>query len=1141
MATFKVPSLPIVLFAAGTIPLAVSVCAGQACSGPERCPAADSTCSPLDKAENLLRDGRAVEAKQLAHGVLTRAESGSGEAERAFALWVEAHERVQRLSPLDVSLQKADLALAEGDVRTAERHARAVASSAVADSKQSFEARRVLSDAARRRAELAPLVPESLKQAEQDFRAGRYAEAKASLAMVDRSGVELTEPQRETLMAYQTKIVDLERSRGALIEGDAMMGLLQPGVVRRREDPPPPPPEPAQPQGEQPPVELPPSQPAAEQPPPTPQQQQDLIQQALGFEAQSVLAEADRAFEEARLNDAQNRYQRLRSEFRQFLTPAQLRHVDDRIAETRIRMGQQGQPLDQVIVGGKLIHDEAVVSFTNQMNEANSALNTGDPSRARQMLAQARLTLNQARPYFSEREFSELFGQTDQLEGTIASREQQIARDEIAQRDTTLRQQAEQQARTLRQERERKINELLDRARAYQQELRYREALEAIDQLLFLDPINPAGLLLQDLYRSIIIHREYNQLQKDKAYLYAVHSINSQKALLPGKDIVNYPPDWPALSLQRGEAVAYAETPENRRTLAMLEDPSRRIASVDFQDNALEDVVRFFQDITQLNVDVDWRALEAAGITRDTPVSLMLTNVTPKTLLDRTLGKIGDTGTGRADWAINDGVVIVSSDDAIRRNTVLAIYDIRDLIVEVPDYDEVPQIDLQSVLQSSGGRGGGGGQSPFRDDQQQDQEDLFRDREERIEDVVGIITENIDFEGWADNGGTTGKIQRLVNQGQLIVTNTPRNHREIEGLLSKLRAQRAMQINVETRFMLVNQDWFEQIGFDLDIYFNANNNQVRAAQALAPQSQASDFFNNGRLRPGGGFQPSSIDIDQSNTTGDDFREGGVGLFQQRPRPWSPIGFIQDSLGLTGRLAPNSGIVADALSGAPALGIAGQFLDDIQVDFLVQATQADRRSVQLTAPRLTFTNGQTSNIFVATQIAFVSDLQPVVSDSAVGFDPTVDVVTEGVTLLVTGTVTADRRYVSLNVDAGVSRVDGFEDQAVTAVAGGQLVNSADTQSFIQLPTVTVTRVRTSVTVPDQGVILLGGQRLVTEFDIETGVPVLSKIPLVNRLFTNRIESKEEQTLLILLKPTILIQNEQEERNFPGLNDQIRFGG
>jgi len=55
-----------------------------------------------------------------------------------------------------------------------------------------------------------------------------------------------------------------------------------------------------------------------------------------------------------------------------------------------------------------------------------------------------------------------------------------------------------------------------------------------------------------------------------------------------------------------------------------------------------------------------------------------------------------------------------------------------------------------------------------------------------------------------------------------------------------------------------------------------------------------------------------------------------------------------------------------------------------------------------------------------------------------------------------------------------------------------------------------------------------------------VPVLSKLPIINRFFTNRVQSKTEQTLLILVKPTILIQTEEEEKNFPGLGDATRIG-
>ena len=70
-------------------------------------------------------------------------------------------------------------------------------------------------------------------------------------------------------------------------------------------------------------------------------------------------------------------------------------------------------------------------------------------------------------------------------------------------------------------------------------------------------------------------------------------------------------------------------------------------------------------------------------------------------------------------------------------------------------------------------------------------------------------------------------------------------------------------------------------------------------------------------------------------------------------------------------------------------------------------------------------------------------------------------------------------------------------------------------------------------PDRGTLLIGGQRLVADVEVEAGVPVLSKIPVLNRLFTNRSTIKDERTLLILIKPTILIQSEEEEQNFPGL--------
>ena len=62
-------------------------------------------------------------------------------------------------------------------------------------------------------------------------------------------------------------------------------------------------------------------------------------------------------------------------------------------------------------------------------------------------------------------------------------------------------------------------------------------------------------------------------------------------------------------------------------------------------------------------------------------------------------------------------------------------------------------------------------------------------------------------------------------------------------------------------------------------------------------------------------------------------------------------------------------------------------------------------------------------------------------------------------------------------------------------------------------------------------LIGGQKLASETEVEAGVPILSKIPVLKRLYSSRSLVKDEQTLLILIKPKILIQSETEEAAFP----------
>ena len=81
--------------------------------------------------------------------------------------------------------------------------------------------------------------------------------------------------------------------------------------------------------------------------------------------------------------------------------------------------------------------------------------------------------------------------------------------------------------------------------------------------------------------------------------------------------------------------------------------------------------------------------------------------------------------------------------------------------------------------------------------------------------------------------------------------------------------------------------------------------------------------------------------------------------------------------------------------------------------------------------------------------------------------------------------------------------------------------------VQLPTLAFTTVSTVVSVPDGGTILLGGIKRLREARSEQGVPILSKLPYINRLFKNVGTGRETNSLMLMVTPRIIIQEEEEQ--------------
>ena len=213
-----------------------------------------------------------------------------------------------------------------------------------------------------------------------------------------------------------------------------------------------------------------------------------------------------------------------------------------------------------------------------------------------------------------------------------------------------------------------------------------------------------------------------------------------------------------------------------------------------------------------------------------------------------------------------------------------------------------------------------------------------------------------------------------------------------------------------------------------------------------------------------------------------------------------------------------------------------------------------------APKVTRFNGQNAYVSDTTQRPFVTSVVPVVGDFAAAQQPVITVLSEGTSVNVQAVVSSDRRFVRLTLVpffSEIGQVDEFqfegersttakssdEKQGTQADTGGvlpfqpglsfQTQGSSETAfssngTTIQQPEFRFTTVTTTVSVPDGGTVLMGGIKRMREGRNEYGVPVLSKIPYVNRLFKNVGIARTTQSLMLMVTPRIIIQEEEEDK-------------
>jgi hypothetical protein len=231
---------------------------------------------------------------------------------------------------------------------------------------------------------------------------------------------------------------------------------------------------------------------------------------------------------------------------------------------------------------------------------------------------------------------------------------------------------------------------------------------------------------------------------------------------------------------QAAQAAAPVRSTGNlqRDTLARTLRP----VSIDFKETRLEDVMRFITEVTQADIEVMWQDdRNATGLDKDTPITLSFSRGTALDLIDKVMEKAADSeGFGGGNtWQVSEsGTLQIGPKSRLNRWRRLEIYSIADLLTEVPDYNQAPEFDLQAVLQNTGQQGGGSSQSPFRDNQGANAANR-RDIDDKVNELINIITSLVETEQWVDNGGEAATIRYF--QSNLLINAPDYVHRQING------------------------------------------------------------------------------------------------------------------------------------------------------------------------------------------------------------------------------------------------------------------------------------------------------------------------------------------------------------------------
>lgn len=604
---------------------------------------------------------------------------------------------------------------------------------------------------------------------------------------------------------------------------------------------------------------------------------------------------------------------------------------------------------------------------------------------------------------------------------------------------------------------------------------RYERAMRVADQLAAIDNVDQNIPRIREAARKA-------HLEVQRGTTRAAIAERTQRTLeqikldlLPQTETVKWADDWAERTADRREPRLSPEaaevSPADRDVMAKLENTI--LPRVDWNEKLLGDVIEELRAQTGVNIYATPEARTAAEDGGE--LSLEFTQVSAGHALDAALAQLGVV------YKVQNGLVKVQTREESAKNKVVEFYDVRDLVSPIKSFPGVAlNLNPSGIgLEELEGDGDEGDPNQAID----------------MEKLIDLIKRAVD-PLWEEDAGN-----RLdPKNGTLIVRQTPEKQRLVRNLLSDLRKNTGIQVKIETRFIEIENNFLQDIGVDLrGLGDDSGGVGVAGPGTNAPFDDFGPVGGTGVGTPG-----NPVGIGTGNDAGVFFSDRG-GNTDVRTRTEN---IFDEVLGDPGRV-DNSG------------GLSFQFayLDDVQLEAILRAVQKYERINTVTAPTLMVYNTQRANLTVLNEISYIKDYDVEIAQAAVIADPIIDKVREGTVLDVRPIVSHDRRFITLELRPTVATLVRPIRQFTTNLAVGSAVT-------IQLPELRKQSVATTVVMPDQGTLLLGGLKFAQEQSLDSGVPFLKDVPILSFFFSRKGKSSIQRDVIVLLKAEIIIMEELE---------------